>query len=80
MVMCIICICITTDYIYFVVCHLIGQRKVTIKTFFIVGLFIYNGERTILLRLLLNRKMPLVYKETINSDSDISAMEITLSP
>ena len=79
MVMCIICICITTDYIYFVVCHLIGQRKVTIKTFFIVGLFIYNGERTILLRLFIEQENAFGIQRN-NSDSDISAMEITLSP
>ena len=43
----VISISVIADDIDFVVCHLIGQGKITVKAFFIVCSLIYNNERTV---------------------------------
>ena len=58
MVMRVVYISAATDYVYLTVRHLISQRKITVKTFFLISFFVNDSKRTVFMCFLIEQENP----------------------
>ena len=45
-----------TDYVYLTVRHLISQREITVKTFFLISFFVNDSKRTVFMCFLIEQE------------------------
>ena len=88
MVMRVVYISAATDYVYLTVRHLISQREITVKTFFLISFFVNDSKRTVFInegdyideKGVLQKKLKKLPRRSISQIADIDMLRLVMHP